>query len=89
MSGSSRRTRLEKTSTPTPARPELAVPNGDQLRVLIEAARGTTWEILVLVAATTGARRGEVLAFRWDSADLDRGRLGVRDAVQRRRGGDP
>jgi integrase len=79
---------VRETSTPTPAQPDLTVPNGDQLRALIEAARGTTWEIPVLLAATTGARRGECLAFRWDHADLDRGRLGVRDAIQRRRGGD-
>jgi integrase len=77
-----------ETSTPTPARPQLTVPNGDQLLALVEAARGTTWEIPVLLAATSGARRGEVLAFRWEHADLDRGKLGVRDSVQRRRGGN-
>jgi integrase len=65
----------------------LTVPNGDELDALIEAARGTTWEIPVLLAATTGARRGEVIALRWEHADLERGRLGVRDAVQRQRGG--
>src|SRR5262249_48158182 len=77
-----------ETSTPTPDRPDLVVPDGAQLHALIDAARDTTWEVPVLLAATTGARRGEVLAMRWEHADLDRGRLRIVDALQRHPGGE-
>lgn len=39
--------------------------------ILIRAARGERWEPAVLLAATTGARRSEVLALRWSDVDLD------------------
>jgi Arc/MetJ family transcription regulator len=38
--------------------PDLRVPTGAELRAIVEAARGTPFEIAVLLAATTGARRG-------------------------------
>src|SRR5262249_26669151 len=66
----------------------LVVPNAHQLVRLIDAARDTKWEVPVLLSATTGARRGEVLALRWQNVDLERGRVGVRDALQRPPGGE-
>jgi integrase len=49
----------------------------DEERVrLLEACRGARWPrlyLLVLMALTTGARKGELLALRWLDVDLDRG----------------
>ncbi len=38
---------------------------------------GDAFEALYVLAITTGLRRGELLALRWDDADLERGRLRV------------
>jgi len=38
---------------------------------LLEAARGSRLEALLLLALTTGMRRGELLALRWSDVDLD------------------
>ena len=78
----------EKVSGVRADRPQLVTPDARQLRALIEAARGTSWAIPVLLAATTGARRAEVLGLRWDHVDLDRGRVRIIDTVQRLPGGE-
>jgi hypothetical protein len=41
------------------------------------------WGVLVWLAMTTGARRGELCALRWDDLDLDRAVLNVRSAIAR------
>ncbi|MFN7992749.1 MAG: site-specific integrase [Bryobacteraceae bacterium] len=40
---------------------------------LVDAARGTRLYIPILLAVTTGMRRGEILALRWNDVDLVRG----------------
>jgi len=39
------------------------------------------WGVLVWLAMTTGARRGELCALRWDGVDLDRGTLSIRSSI--------
>jgi integrase len=74
---------VRATSTPTIRAPKLTTPTAAQLRSLADAAVGTTWEIPVLLATTTGARRAEVLGFRWSRVDLERGRVRVEETLQR------
>jgi integrase len=76
-----------ETSTPAPQAPDLVVPDSEQLHALIEAARKTQWEVPALLAATTGARRSEVLAMRWENVELDRARVRIVETLQRRKGG--
>ncbi|HMF83593.1 MAG TPA: site-specific integrase [Acidimicrobiia bacterium] len=71
------------TSTPTIRSPRLTTPTASQLRGLAEAAVGTTWEIPVLLATTTGARRAEILGLRWSRIDLSRGRVRIHETLQR------
>jgi len=52
-----------------------------QLTSFLTGLRGDRLEVPVLVAATTGMRRGEVLGLRWSDLDLDAGRLAVRQAL--------
>jgi integrase len=73
---------------PTPGEPDLTIPTPRQLMELVDAARGTSWEIPVLLSATTGARRGEVLGLRWWNVDLDRRRIRIVEALQRQPGGE-
>ena len=60
----------------------------DEVQRLLEACRASAWPrlyALVLMAVTTGARRGELLGLRWRDLDLDRGEA----AVSVTKNGDP
>jgi len=72
---------------PKPERPELQVPTAEQMLRLVEAAAGTPWGAPLLLAAMTGARRGEILALRWGDIDLDTGQMRITRSVQRVDGG--
>ena len=56
---------------------EVAVLTQTELASLINAVEGTLLYMPVLLASTTGLRRGEVLGLRWRDIDLDRGTLKV------------
>jgi integrase len=58
-------------------------PQRDTTPRAADAATGTTWEVSVLLATVTGARRGEVLGLQWSNVDLDRGRVRIVEALQR------
>lgn len=47
--------------------------NDDERKRLLQAAQNSTWEklyLLILLAITTGARRGELLSLRWENFDF-------------------
>ena len=43
-----------------------------QAQQFIQAAKGNPWETLLIVALTTGLRRGELRALRWQDIDLEK-----------------
>ena len=55
---------------------ELTPPTPEEVRLLIEAAAasedGVLWGTFLLMAATTGRRRGELCGLRWREVDLER-----------------
>lgn len=55
----------------------------DQAKRLLEAAHGTPLDGLLEVALTTGMRRGEMLALRWNDVDLERGTAFVRRTLNK------
>jgi integrase len=55
----------------------------EQARHLLEVARGSDMEALLLLAVTSGMRRGELLALRWDDVDFMNGVIYVRRSVGR------
>lgn len=59
--------------------PEVITP--EDARAILGAFHGSRIESLVLFAAATGLRQGELLAVRWDDIDLARGSVRIRHAV--------
>lgn len=60
----------------------------DERERLLAACKASSWPllyVLVLMALTTGARKGELLGLRWIDVDLERGLA----AVARTKNGDP
>ena len=55
----------------------------EQARKLLEVARGTPLDALLLVALTTGMRHGELLALRWADVDFEKGTVFVHRTVSR------
>jgi integrase len=62
---------------PKVQRKEMKTIDTEHTAKMINAARGTSIFIPVLLCALCGMRRGEVLALRWRSIDLDNGQLSV------------
>jgi len=62
-----------------PRQPEL--PPVERLAELLRVAEATPLGPLVMLAAATGLRQGEVLGLKWGDVDLERGALGVQRSV--------
>ncbi|MGI8815217.1 MAG: tyrosine-type recombinase/integrase [Pseudonocardia sp.] len=67
---------------PAPRAPDPQPPSPTQAaRIAGEAWRDPDWGMLVWLAMTTGARRGELCALRWDSIDFATGVLDIRTGI--------
>jgi integrase len=66
---------------PKPRRPEHRTWTAAELARFLDHLDGDPLYPAVLVAATTGLRRGELLGLRWSDVDLDRGRAAVRQTL--------
>src|SRR6266542_3899055 len=67
---------------PRAQRRELHWPTSAQLGALLEVSGGTAWEVPILLAAVTGARRSEILGISWEDVDLKAGTILIRRGVQ-------
>jgi integrase len=67
---------------PRVRRAELHWPTSTQIGALLQASQGTVWEVPILLAAVTGARRSEVLGISWENVDLKTGTILIRRGVQ-------
>jgi integrase len=67
--------------TPTGAAKESKAVDPYQVRALLDAASGSRFEALYVVAVHTGLRRGELLGLKWTDADLEAGTLTVRRSL--------
>lgn len=68
---------------PDADRPEIKPLTQDQARQLLDAAKGSRVEALLVVALRLGLRRGELLGLQWGDVDLDERQLNVVRAIQR------
>ena len=66
---------------PRPVNTEIEPLTQDQMKVLLEAARGDKLEALYVLAITTGMRQGELLGLQWKEVNLDAGTLLVNRSV--------
>lgn len=73
---------------PRMQRPEPHWPTSSQLGALMRASRGTVWEVPILLATVTGARRSEILGIAWADVDLGDGTIFIRRGVQPVRSAD-
>ena len=66
---------------PRPTTREIEPLDEEQVRRLLEAARGNRLEALYVLAVTTGLRQGEILGLQWKDIDFGRGILGVNRTI--------
>jgi len=64
-------------------RADLTVPHPAQVNMILKSAEGTWFYLPVLLAATTGMRRGEVFGLRWRNVNLDASQIHVSGSLQR------
>ena len=76
------RSPLRRVSTPTADPPEVVPLSLDEVRRVLDAARGTRNAARWSVALALGLRQGEALGLRWDDVDLEAGTLTVRRQLQ-------
>jgi integrase len=69
-------------TTPKVRRPDIQVLDDAELATLFSHLKGRPLYAPVLLAASTGMRRGEVLALRWKDVDLDKATLEVAQVVE-------
>jgi integrase len=73
---------VAKAAAPTVPAPNPEPPSASQAaRIVSEAWKDPTWGLFVWLAMTTGARRGELCALRWNRIDFGTGVLTIRKSI--------
>jgi integrase len=67
---------------PRPPRTEMTILSPEETKQLLAAISHTRTYLPVLLAVTTGMRRGEVLGLRWRDVDLDAAKLSVTQTLE-------
>lgn len=78
-----------KASPPKVELPDLTIPSPEEVGRLLDAAgsEGEDFVVFLRLAATTGARRGELCALRWEDVEWDQSALWIRRSVAKQSGG--
>lgn len=77
------RTNIALNADPPKVQQRTVKPMGESRTCeLIEATRGTTSYVPVMLAIFTGCRQGEIAALKWCDVDLDEGRISVNRSLQ-------
>ncbi|MDP9425155.1 MAG: site-specific integrase [Actinomycetota bacterium] len=80
------RNATEAVTPPRPAPDEVRPLDSTQVATLLSGASGDRLEALYVLAVTTGARQGELLALKWEDVDLDGRKLHIRRTLTRSKG---
>lgn len=73
---------VDAAEPPKAERKEMKVFEAGQVDLLLQAVEGTLFHIPVVLAITTGMRRGEILGLRWQDVDLEAATVTVRRSVE-------
>jgi integrase len=73
----------DKVTPPRQVKFESQALSAEQVKQLLEVAKGSPIEVLLTLALTTGMRVGEMIALRWADIDFQDGSLQVRHTVSR------
>lgn len=77
----------DAVKTPRTIRKDLNVLDAEQTATLLGVLRGTQFYLPTLIAVTTGLRRGEVLALRWQHLDFDNSNMAVLQSLEQTKKG--
>lgn len=77
----------DAVTPPRAKRDEAVAPDEDATARLLEAARSHWLHPIVVLAATTGMRRGEICGLHWSDVDLKAKTVTVRQALEPAKGG--
>ena len=77
---------LDRSDRPKLDQREIEILSPEDRRTVLEGLRESALFLAVLVAISTGARRGEILALRWADIDFDAGTLRIARAVEATKG---
>ncbi|MGA7676440.1 MAG: site-specific integrase [Rhizomicrobium sp.] len=72
---------------PRVASAEIEILSADAIKAILAKLRGRTLRPIVLMALGTGARRGELLALRWQDIDLDRAVARIERSLEQTKAG--
>jgi len=81
------RNATEAVKAPQVRREEMRPLSAEQVKVLLEVARGDRLEALYVLAIHTGLRQNELLGLKWEDVDLESGTLRVRRTLVTAKGG--
>ena len=84
--GAVTRNASDAASAPSRAHYEIQPLSMEQAQQFLAAARGHSMEALFVLAITTGMRRGEILAIKWQDVQFERNMLQVRRIFTRQPG---
>ena len=71
----------EHVELPKPVKFDASYYNSAQMKALFKAIEGDVLEPMIKITALYGLRRSEVLGIKWDSLDLESGRLMIKHTV--------
>jgi integrase len=72
---------------PKVERREMACLDSNGIAALLEASRNTSLYMPILIAVSTGMRRGEIVALRWRNVDFDNASIAVVSSIEQTREG--
>ena len=78
---------VDRTTAPRVAGPHGQPLTRDELLAFVTAAESSPDRAMLLVAAFTGGRRGEIIGLKWADVDVERGTVAINRTVQRVTGG--
>jgi integrase len=76
------RNACDAVARPRVARKSMRCFTPDQVKTLLNAARGTRFEGLYVLAVTTGMRQGEIFGLQWEDVNLANATLHIRHSLQ-------